>query len=120
MQLLNRPNIAMRPAAASRRPALNVTCALPHARVYNFSAGPAILPLDVLETAQRDLINWQGSGQSVMEMSHRGKEFDGIAKKAEADLRTLLAIPSNYKVLFLQVVEQACCQIQYTNAGNGR
>ena len=106
MQLLNRSNVANRPSVSSRRPALNVSCALPHGRVYNFSAGPAILPLDVLEAAQKDLINWQGSGQSVMEMSHRGKEFDGIAKKAEADLRTLLAIPSNYKVLFLQVVEQ--------------
>jgi phosphoserine aminotransferase len=61
-----------------------------------------MLPLDVLEQAQKDMINWQGSGQSIMEMSHRGKEFDGVAKKAEADLRTLLNIPANYKVLFLQ------------------
>jgi phosphoserine aminotransferase len=97
-----------RPSAAARRPVINVTCALPHGRVYNFSAGPAILPLDVLETAQKDLINWQGSGMSIMEMSHRGKEFDGVAKKAEEDLRKLLAIPSNYKVLFLQVRFFAC------------
>jgi phosphoserine aminotransferase len=61
-----------------------------------------MLPVDVLEESQRDLINWKGSGMSIMEMSHRGKEFDGVAKKAEADLRTLLNIPSNYKVLFLQ------------------
>lgn len=61
-----------------------------------------MLPVDVLERAQADLINWQGSGMSVMEMSHRGKEFDGIAKKAEEDLRKLLNIPANYKVLFLQ------------------
>lgn len=74
----------------------------PHGRVYNFAAGPAVLPLDVLEQTQKDLINWQGSGMSIMEMSHRGKEFDGVAKKAEADLRTLMNIPSNYKVLFLQ------------------
>ncbi len=74
----------------------------PYGRVFNFSAGPAVLPLPVLEQAQADLINWQGSGQSVMEMSHRGKEFDSIAKKAEADLRALLSIPDNYKVLFMQ------------------
>lgn len=74
----------------------------PYGRVFNFSAGPAVLPLPVLEQAQADLINWQGSGQSVMEMSHRGKEFDSIAKKTEADLRTLLSIPDNYKVLFMQ------------------
>jgi phosphoserine aminotransferase len=101
---LTRYNVARpcRPTAAAR-PALKISCALPHGRVYNFSAGPAILPLDVLESAQKDLINWQGSGMSIMEMSHRGKEFDGVAKKAEEDLRKLLAIPSNYKVLFLQV-----------------
>lgn len=74
----------------------------PYGRVFNFSAGPAVLPFDVLEQAQDELLNWNGSGMSVMEMSHRGKEFDSIAKKAEADLRTLLSIPDNYKVLFLQ------------------
>ncbi|MFY0654203.1 MAG: 3-phosphoserine/phosphohydroxythreonine transaminase [Cyclobacteriaceae bacterium] len=71
-------------------------------RAFNFSAGPATLPLEVLEKAQRDLIDYQGSGMSVMEMSHRSKEFVGITAKAEQDLRTLMNIPDNYKVLFLQ------------------
>lgn len=71
-------------------------------RVYNFSAGPAVLPLEVLEQAQAEFIDWHGSGMSVMEMSHRGKEFISIAEQAEEDLRSLLAIPKNYKVLFLQ------------------
>jgi phosphoserine aminotransferase len=71
-------------------------------RVFNFSAGPAVLPEEVLYQAAAEMLDWRGSGMSVMEMSHRGKEFIGIAAKAEADLRTLLAIPANYKVLFLQ------------------
>ncbi len=71
-------------------------------RIYNFSAGPAVLPQEVLEQARDDMLNWHGSGMSVMEMSHRGKEFMGIAAQTEADLRELLAIPTNYKVLFLQ------------------
>ncbi|XP_073154833.1 phosphoserine aminotransferase 2, chloroplastic [Henckelia pumila] len=71
-------------------------------RVFNFAAGPAILPEDVLLKAQSELYNWRGSGMSVMEMSHRGKEFLSIIQKAESDLRTLLDIPSNYQVLFLQ------------------
>ena len=71
-------------------------------KVYNFSAGPAVLPTEVLETAQREMLDWHGSGMSVMEMSHRGKEYVGIANEAEKDLRELLNIPSNYKVLFLQ------------------
>jgi len=71
-------------------------------RVFNFSAGPAVLPEEVLRQAAAEMLDWHGSGMSVMEMSHRGKEFIGIADKAEADLRTLLAIPANYKVLFLQ------------------
>ncbi|KAL2652971.1 hypothetical protein R1flu_021099 [Riccia fluitans] len=71
-------------------------------RVYNFAAGPATLPASVLKQAQADLYNWRGSGMSVMEMSHRGKEFLSIIQKAEADLRTLLKIPDNYEVLFLQ------------------
>ena len=71
-------------------------------RVFNFSAGPAVLPEEVLRQAAEEMLDWHGSGMSVMEMSHRGKEFIGIADKAEADLRTLLAIPANYKVLFLQ------------------
>jgi phosphoserine aminotransferase len=71
-------------------------------RVFNFSAGPAVLPEPVLQQAAAEMLDWRGSGMSVMEMSHRGKEFISIADKAEADLRTLLAIPANYKVLFLQ------------------
>jgi phosphoserine aminotransferase len=71
-------------------------------RVWNFSAGPAVLPEEVLRQAAAEMLDWRGSGMSVMEMSHRGKEFIGIAAKAEADLRTLLAIPARYKVLFLQ------------------
>ena len=72
------------------------------ARVFNFSAGPAVLPQAVLQIAKDELLDWHGSGMSVMEMSHRGKEFIAIAEKAEADLRELMAIPANYKVLFLQ------------------
>jgi phosphoserine aminotransferase len=71
-------------------------------RVYNFSAGPAVLPEEVLKKAQEDMLDYRGCGMSVMEMSHRGKEFSSIAAEAEADLRELLAIPDNYKVLFLQ------------------
>jgi phosphoserine aminotransferase len=72
------------------------------ARVFNFSAGPAVLPEAVLQQAKDELLDWHGSGCSVMEMSHRGKEFIAIAEKAEADLRELMNIPANYKVLFLQ------------------
>ncbi len=71
-------------------------------RVYNFSAGPAALPEEVLQQAKEEMLDWQGAGMSVMEMSHRGKAFMSIAEKAEADLRELMAIPDNYKVLFLQ------------------
>jgi phosphoserine aminotransferase len=71
-------------------------------RVYNFSAGPAALPEEVIRRATEEMLDWNGSGMSVMEMSHRGKEFMSIASAAEADLRELLAIPENYKVLFLQ------------------
>src|SRR5512132_4455766 len=71
-------------------------------QVFNFSAGPAVLPAPVLAQARDELIDWHGSGMSVMEMSHRGKEFISIAADAEKDLRELLAIPANYKVLFLQ------------------
>ena len=71
-------------------------------RVYNFSAGPAVLPEEVLRRAQLEMLDWHGSGMSVMEMSHRGKEFTAIADAAEADLRALLAVPAGYKVLFLQ------------------
>jgi phosphoserine aminotransferase len=71
-------------------------------RVYNFSAGPAVLPEPVLEQAAAEMLDWHSSGMSVMEMSHRGKEFISIHAQAEADLRELMAIPANYKVLFLQ------------------
>ena len=70
--------------------------------IYNFSAGPAVLPQAVLQQAQTELPDWHGSGMSVMEMSHRGKEFMGIAADAEKNLRELMGIPANYKVLFLQ------------------
>ncbi len=73
------------------------------ARSYNFCAGPAALPQAVLERAQAELLDWQSKGMgSIMEMSHRSKEFVAVAEKAEADLRTLMAIPENYKILFLQ------------------
>ena len=71
-------------------------------RVYNFSAGPAVLPLPVLEQAQRELVALPGAGNSVMEISHRSKTFTAIIEGAEANLRTLLSIPDNYRVLFLQ------------------
>lgn len=71
-------------------------------RAYNFCAGPAALPEAVLQRAQAELLDWQGKGLSVMEMSHRSDEYVAIAEKAEQDLRDLLVIPSNYKVLFLQ------------------
>ncbi len=71
-------------------------------RIWNFGAGPAMLPPEVLARAQSELVNWHGAGLSIMEMSHRGKEFISVATAAEAGLRKLLAIPGNYKVLFLQ------------------
>ncbi|WP_040670857.1 3-phosphoserine/phosphohydroxythreonine transaminase [Rhodanobacter fulvus] len=71
-------------------------------RIWNFSAGPAALPLAVLERAQRDMLDWNGSGASVMEQSHRGKRFGELAAQTEADLRQLMAIPDDYAVLFLQ------------------
>ena len=71
-------------------------------RVFNFSAGPAILPEEVLREAAAEMMNYEGSGMSVMEMSHRSKTYDKIIKDAEADLRDLMNIPDNYKVLFLQ------------------
>ncbi len=71
-------------------------------RVYNFSAGPSMLPVEVLEKVQKDLLNYEGSGQSVMEMSYRSKEYQKIIDDAEADLRELMHIPDNYKVLFVQ------------------
>jgi phosphoserine aminotransferase len=72
------------------------------AKIFNFSAGPAMLPAEVMESARQELLDWHGCGMSVMEMSHRSEEFLSIAQAAEADLRELLAIPENYHVLFLQ------------------
>lgn len=71
-------------------------------QIYNFSAGPAVLPKEVLQQARDEMLDWHGSGMSVMEMSHRDKEFMSIAEKTENDLRELANIPRNYKVLFLQ------------------
>src|SRR6266571_7543844 len=78
------------------------TGALFMTRVFNFSAGPAALPESVLLQAADEMLDWHGSGMSVMEMSHRGKEFIAIHAEAEALLRELLAVPANYKVLFMQ------------------
>ena len=75
---------------------------MPTSRIFNFSAGPAVLPLEVLEEAQRDLLALPGVGMSILEISHRSKPFDEIIEGCEADMRTLAGIPSNYKVLFLQ------------------
>jgi phosphoserine aminotransferase len=71
-------------------------------RAFNFSPGPAVLPLEVLEQARDEMLDWHGAGASVMEISHRGEAFTEVAEQAEADLRDLLAIPSHYKVLFMQ------------------
>ena len=71
-------------------------------RVFNFSAGPAVLPEQVLQQAAAEMLDWHGCGMGVMEMSHRGKDFIAIAEQAEALLRQLMGIPDNYKVLFLQ------------------
>lgn len=89
-------------------------------QIYNFSAGPAVLPKPVLQRAQAEMLDWHGSGMSVMEMSHRGKEFTSILAKTEADLRTLLNIPQNYKVLFLQggaIAENAVIPMNLLNGG---
>mmetsp|Transcript_42511 Transcript_42511/g.51614 ORF Transcript_42511/g.51614 Transcript_42511/m.51614 type:complete len:433 (+) Transcript_42511:80-1378(+) len=88
-------------------------------RVFNFSAGPAVLPLDVLEKAQSDLVNWEGCGMSVMEMSHRGKNFTSIYNKAQADLKKLLEVPDNYKILFMQggaSTQFACLPLNLTES----
>jgi len=71
-------------------------------RVFNFSAGPAMIPTEVLEQAQNELLDWHSSGMSIMEISHRGADFTEVAERAEADLRDLLAVPDHYKVLFMQ------------------
>ena len=71
-------------------------------RVFNFNPGPAVLPLEVLEQAQAEMLDFKGTGMSVMEISHRSKEFESVIQTAEADLRELMGIPANYKVMFLQ------------------
>ncbi|MBV8629269.1 MAG: aminotransferase class V-fold PLP-dependent enzyme, partial [Paraburkholderia sp.] len=71
-------------------------------RVFNFSAGPAAMPEEVLRQAADEMLNWNGSGMSVMEMSHRGKEFMSIHEEALVDLRELLAVPASHRILFLQ------------------
>lgn len=71
-------------------------------RVYNFSAGPATLPLEVLKQAKEEMLDWGGSGMSIMEMSHRGKEFMSVYEKAESTLREIMNVPDDYKILFLQ------------------
>ena len=89
-------------------------------RPYNFSAGPAAIPSEVLEQAAAEMLNWHGSGMGVMEMSHRGKEFLSIYEKAEADLRELLAVPSHFKILFMQgggLAENAIVPLNLSRAG---
>jgi phosphoserine aminotransferase len=73
-----------------------------HMRVFNFSAGPAAMPEEVLRQAADEMLNWHGSGMSVMEMSHRGKEFMAIHEEALVDLRDLLEVPASHRILFLQ------------------
>jgi phosphoserine aminotransferase len=79
-----------------------MTQSTPPSRAWNFSAGPAALPVEVLQQAQEELLDWRGMGASIMEVSHRGKAFSGVIAAAEADLRELLSIPADYRVLFLQ------------------
>ncbi|WP_290868791.1 3-phosphoserine/phosphohydroxythreonine transaminase [Aquabacterium sp.] len=89
-------------------------------RPFNFSAGPAALPEEVLQQAASEMLDWHGSGMSVMEMSHRGKEFISIAQQAETDLRDILGIPANYKVLFMQggaIAENAILPMNLARGG---
>jgi phosphoserine aminotransferase len=89
-------------------------------RPYNFSAGPAAIPDAVLAEAARDMLDWHGSGMSVMEMSHRGKEFMSIYEEAEADLRELLAVPAHFKILFMQgggIAENAIVPLNLSQEG---
>ena len=89
-------------------------------RPYNFSAGPAAIPEEVLQQAAAEMLDWHGSGMSVMEMSHRGKEFISIYEQAEADLRELLAVPANFKILFMQgggLAENAIVPLNLSRAG---
>ncbi|HEY8094800.1 MAG TPA: 3-phosphoserine/phosphohydroxythreonine transaminase [Methylobacter sp.] len=89
-------------------------------RVYNFSAGPSAFPESVLQQAQQEMLEWRDSGMSVMEMSHRGKHFSVIAEELESDLRALLAVPENYKVLFLQGGASAQFSLIPQNILNGK
>ncbi len=89
-------------------------------RPYNFSAGPAAMPAEVLQQAAAEMLNWHGSGMGVMEMSHRGKDFMSIAAQAEADLRELLAVPNNFRVLFMQgggLAENAIVPLNLSRGG---
>ena len=89
-------------------------------RPYNFSAGPAAIPEEVLQQAAAEMLNWGGSGMGVMEMSHRGKEFISIYETAEADLRDLLAVPANFKILFMQgggIAENAIVPLNLSQGG---
>ncbi|MES2089070.1 MAG: 3-phosphoserine/phosphohydroxythreonine transaminase, partial [Pseudomonadota bacterium] len=89
-------------------------------RPFNFSAGPAALPEEVLQQAASEMLDWHGSGMSVMEMSHRGKEFISIAQQAESDLREILSIPSTFKVLFMQggaLAENAILPLNLSQGG---
>ena len=90
-------------------------------RPYNFSAGPAAIPEEVLQTAASEMLNWHASGMSVMEMSHRGKEFISIAEKAEADFRQLLAVPDHFHILFMQgggLAENAIVPLNLSQGGD--
>ena len=89
-------------------------------RVYNFSAGPSAFPESVLQQAQQEMLEWRNSGMSVMEMSHRGKHFSIIAEELESDLRSLMAVPENYKVLFLQGGATAQFSLIPQNILNGK
>ncbi|MDL5036648.1 3-phosphoserine/phosphohydroxythreonine transaminase [Comamonas sp. Y6] len=89
-------------------------------RPFNFSAGPAAIPEEVLQTAAAEMLDWQGSGMGVMEMSHRGKEFISIYEAAEADLRELLAVPAHFRILFMQgggIAENAIVPMNLSRAG---
>jgi phosphoserine aminotransferase len=90
------------------------------ARAFNFSAGPAVMPEAVLQQAAAEMLDWQGSGMSVMEMSHRGKEFTGIYEQTETDLRELLAVPTHFKILFMQgggLAENAIVPLNLSQGG---
>jgi phosphoserine aminotransferase len=89
-------------------------------RAFNFSAGPAVMPEDVLQQAASEMLDWRGSGMSVMEMSHRGKEFISIYEQAEADLRELLVVPAHFKILFMQgggLAENAIVPLNLSQGG---